>query len=643
MRVCGRTINGRYWGDEVKRAATALALSVCLILTFAVIRAQESAEQPAEIDKTEEVKVDLLLVDVLALDKKARTVSGLTKDDFQMTIAETPVSIDTFDVFCPEGGLDEPIQRSKLTETRPLGPDIPRRVVLAVDYHHIRPVNRGPVLSQAQAMVYNGKTDQEEIMVVSIADGLRIEQPFSRSRGQAMGTLNRMEHDVTLWERDFQGVSGRSYFDNLATLMDVLAQYDGAKAVVMFSEFMGSSSRSWDTWYTDVAERAANAQTAIYPVEAWGLSAGGSVGGSTGLARLANESGGRLTRNTNDLSLAYARAQRDLSCRYTLGHYLEPGEGRKQKKLRVYVRGDREGDVGQVRYPEVIRLWSDEQLKESRLRAAHADPGPFDNELIRSVVFPFSPKSAKAWDTVVAVHFDLPVDPGGTEITASATLLTGTKITGQYKASSHRIDPPKDGQADTRPVTLMGEGSVKPGDHRLNIVLSRPGDDRPHTTQALFTLPEVPSGELFFGGPFLARAVPDGVLIRGRESRSKKRSGPSPLEQIIGSDATFEPLFVYQIEPDDMLLAAWSACIVDGSLPTDATIERQVLTDDGDVVHELDALELEVPSKGKVRCHEELDSLPGGTLQPGEYTIKIAAKDGSGKELLSESIPLLVQ
>jgi hypothetical protein len=112
---------------------------------------------------------------------------------------------------------------------------------------------------------------------------------------------------------------------------------------------------------------------------------------------------------------------------------------------------------------------------------------------------------------------------------------------------------------------------------------------------------------------------------------------------VIGPDASYEPLFVYQIEPDDTLLMAWSACIVGGKLPSDATIERNVVDDDGNVVHTLDALPLELQKKGKVRCYEELDSLPGGTLQPGDYMLHIVAKDDGGTELVNESVPLLVQ
>ena len=56
------------------------------------------------------------------------------------------------------------------------------------------------------------------------------------------------------------------------------------------------------------------------------------------LARLANETGGRMTRGSNDFSLGYARAQRDLGCKYTIGFYLRPEHGSRPRQITVDVR-----------------------------------------------------------------------------------------------------------------------------------------------------------------------------------------------------------------------------------------------------------------------------------------------------------------
>ena len=245
---------------------------------------------------------------------------------------------------------------------------------------------------------------------------------------------------------------------------------------------------------------------------------------------------------------------------------------------------------------------------------------------------------------MVLVNFEMPVPEGGTDIDVSATLLTGTTVTQQYKGTRFHVDPAAGGKDAKRMVTMMGEGRVKPGDHRLDLVLHRPGiDEKPHTTQALIRLPEVPRQKLFVNGPFLGRGVADGVLLRAEERSKKKDEGPTPLEEILGPGATFEPLIVYQIKPQDPLLVAWSACIVDGQLPTDAKIERNVVDEAGKVVHRLDARKIDPPGKDKVRCHAELDSLPANTLAPGDYVIALRATDGSGKELGSKSVPLLVE
>ena len=56
------------------------------------------------------------------------------------------------------------------------------------------------------------------------------------------------------------------------------------------------------------------------------------------LVRLANDTGGRLTRSTNDLTLGYARAQRDLACRYTVGFKIPANEAETSHKIGLSVK-----------------------------------------------------------------------------------------------------------------------------------------------------------------------------------------------------------------------------------------------------------------------------------------------------------------
>ena len=117
-----------------------------------------------------------------------------------------------------------------------------RRIVFLVDYYHLDVEDRGRALDQLIQMVQQGKTSGEEIMVAALAGGLRIEQNFTGSLDRVRDALTRMKYDVTLFAPDSRALRGRQYFDDLSTLMDVLAQYDGAKGVVLVSPVLSRTS-----------------------------------------------------------------------------------------------------------------------------------------------------------------------------------------------------------------------------------------------------------------------------------------------------------------------------------------------------------------------------------------------------------------
>jgi len=524
------------------RRFTGLAvLSIGLLASVA--SAQE--QQPLDVDKQEEVEVNLVIVDTLVLDKQGRTVGGLTRDDFLLSVQGRAQEIDTFDIDCPDAGLPDPEATSDQEQRERVAAQPERRIVLAYDYYHLSHANRTSSLRWGQTIASRDMAPGDGIMIVALADGLRVEQRFSGSPKKAVHTLNRMEHDVTLYGRDFGSITPRSFLDNLGVLADVLAQYPGPKAIVLFSEW-AERSDDWDTFFLETAEHAAAARTAIYPVWAPGL-AGGPMGGSPSLARLASESGGRFTRNVNDLSLGYARAQRDLTCRYAIGFYAGADVSSKARTVSVRLK-----DGGhEVRAPERIRSWSDEQRQASRLRAAFADPGPNEDPLVRAVAFPFRPMSNKAWEVLLAVSFPLHVGEQGAsrEIGASldAAHLNIDRTSGQVD-----FPAPKNGRPGLRPVTLYGTRKIKPGPHSLTVVIGEPGGEKLKTTRLDFTIPEVPQGQLIVRGPFMARVDSAGIRMRVDD----KEVGDSELDELIG-DAGFVPLLVSQVRPDDTLIAAW--------------------------------------------------------------------------------------
>jgi VWFA-related protein len=231
---------------------------------------------------TSTVEVKLVTIDVVALDRNDRTIGDLTKADFQLFVDGKETPVDTLDVFCEGGGGADPTSKHVGGWETPA--DLragTRRVVLAFDYLHL-PSTRCPdydipcryhtqALQQYQE-VLSAKTDvrDEEIMVVALTNALRIEQPFTKDRRAVVETLRRMEHDITLWNGNFDHLTEYPLFQGLHALVTVLRSVPGPKGVVFVSAGTGPGS-AYEKDFRHLAARASDAQVAIYSVDCRGL------------------------------------------------------------------------------------------------------------------------------------------------------------------------------------------------------------------------------------------------------------------------------------------------------------------------------------------------------------------------------------
>ncbi len=457
------------------------AILMALLSVTVAVRAQES---PVDIDQEEKVKVRLVLVDILVTDRNGRTVPGLDIQDFTLLVQNRPVAIDTLDAVCAAGGRDDPGPR--VADSEPLTgiPDSPARVVLLFDHYHMDMGDRLDAQRHAREIIAGGIGPEDRLMVAVLSDGLRILQPFTSDPVRLYSALNRMEQDVTLWAKLFdppyRPLTEKGYFRDLSRLMNVLIGYEGSKAVVMFSAFLGRSDDN-DLWYLDVAHRAAEGRAVIYPVYARGLTPPlrgrktEPVGGSRALARLANETGGRFTRNTNDLSLGYVRARRDLTCRYTVGFYLEE-TGRNQvedsRNITVRVRGRGRS----VRHPEQLREWSAEDRKRAAVSAAEADPERFLDPAVRSGLRLVRPKGERNWK----VHLEAEAPPPDETAAMTVLVTRNRKTVKRFQQVVPR----------GRPVRWSRSTNLPAGEYELIVVLDDPGRSGPSTTVTAISVPE---------------------------------------------------------------------------------------------------------------------------------------------------------
>ena len=462
-----------------------------LLLVLALVPAAGAAapERPVDLKQEEQVDVRLVLVDVLVTDRSGRTVPGLTREDFTLLVQNRPVEIDTLDNHCERGAIQDPLPRQETRSLLSPVPAGPVRIVLLFDHDHMDMGDRLDALASAREIVAAGTGPDDELMVAVLTDGLRILAPFTSDRSELDGALNRMEQDVTIWAKLFdppyRPLTEAGYFRDIALLLNVLADYDGAKAVVLFSSFLGRADDN-DLWYLDVAHRAAESRSVIYPVYARGLEPPQQgrktepAGGSRALARLANESGGRFTRLTNDLSLGYARARRDLMCRYALGFYLEGSGGgggvEDTRNVTVRVRGRGLS----ARHPERLREWSEADLRDAAVRAAESNPERYLDRRLTAGLQLLKPKGERSWNVLL----NAAAPPPGEDGTVTILVTRNDRALKRYEQ----------GLPAGRPLAFRRTIRLAPGDYELVVVLNDPGRPRPAASVTSVTVPAAGAG-----------------------------------------------------------------------------------------------------------------------------------------------------
>jgi VWFA-related protein len=233
-----------------------------------LLAAAAMADEPIPVDIIEHERVRLVILDVVVVDKDGRTVPGLAREDFELTTDGKVRPADTLDVSCPGGAVGEPRAVGNPAKRTPAAPATGRKIVLALDYQHLYGMQRTRVLEQARAMVERGADPADEIMVVALTGGLRLEQPFTSDHEAVRRTLRRMEYDLTLYTRDFEHLTETGFVESLHALFDVLGTLPGTKALVLYSAMRDIPL---DVQFRELAASASAARCSIYPVDANGF------------------------------------------------------------------------------------------------------------------------------------------------------------------------------------------------------------------------------------------------------------------------------------------------------------------------------------------------------------------------------------
>ena len=583
-------------------------LVIAALLVAPASHPEDPTPEPVASGIVEKVEVKLVLLDVLVLDRRDHTVPSLGREDFEIYVDGRPVAIESVDVDCPAGATPD-VRPGDGPATTVAEMSSPRRIVHVFDYYHIDSAAR--TLEQAREAVRRHSRDGDEQMLVAIGPGLRIEQGFTSDLAVLDRGLERMHGDLGLYGANLGRLTERRFYQRVESLMDFLERVDGSKVVVLYSGPFLDDGFDYDPEFRRIAALSARARVALYPVDSGGLRTPtgfvyGDLGGPKQLARLAVETGGRVTYHTNDLGLAFARAQRDLGCRYTLGfHDVSPILDRA-RAVRVWLR--RSGL--RVIHPVFYVIRSDERLLADRVRTARMVPEMFDAGGMRVEARALRPQGTGRWAVLVSVELPeaarapAPGEPWKLEgAVRSASGATLARFRRELASPTEAVGGVFEARVDERL-------SVGPGAYQVAVLLTREGLAEPLATAIPLDLPPIPHDELFLVGPHIGRVeqVPPSL---------------APGEADADLEPRFEPLPATELRRGAAVDAlTWVCRVGRGVAATDARVERTLTSESGEPVEIFETAVLRMDGSRAVDCRPIVDSIPTASLSPGRYALR---------------------
>ncbi len=573
-----------------------------LVLMLPVYPGVAQTDEPRDSDVTERVDVDLVLLDVTVLDKRRAIVTGLTKDDFVLRIDDRKTPIVSLDMHCPGAPPSEPpaVGIGESNENW-AALDLARRIVLALDYRHLKRIQRVEVLERVREAVVRLHRSKEQLMIVALTDFLRIEQPWTTDIDVVLATLERMENDITLWEPPFDHLHDGTTFVELLDLIDLLGLIEGEKIVVLYSNWP-SSGFHYDEQFAELAARSARKRVSFYPVWTRGLTAYGT---SRPLARLAVETGGRFTERTNDFSLGYARAQRDSTCRYTIGFH-DSGEN-PERERRIVLRVDRRG----VRVFHHNR-YAPADPEDTRTQvgvAALAWPGPYVSESVAVAVLPLRPTGRRRWEIVLAVQ-------------ATAAADDRVQVRADIRGGNSRWVRPS--EARFAPFSVSEPYRLRSGDYVATATVFYPGETEPRAATTRIELPVLEGDGWLLVDPIVLRAL---------------GSGRVDAETLEGTVLEGDPLLgrvpvLLQAFSSDVLFATAQLCRYGDTKAGGAATATVEVDSAGQRIFNA-STQMSFARKHGLRCQAIDQALP--ELRPGRYDVTVRTRPPSAPEIVKRT------
>lgn len=428
---------------------------------------------------------------------------------------------------------------------------------------------------------------------------------FNRAqRGEAQGQVAALTQQLGELAKALHDVQGRKYVVYLSEGFDsetIMGTDDASR-----SEAMASASATGRYWEVDSEERYGSTGTltavekmleefrradcTIQAVDIGGLRAGrdsqGRAGGQDSLFMMANETGGELYRNFNDLGGAMAEMLERTSVTYLVSFQPDVKFDGDFHKLRVELKGVPKG--ARVVYRPGFyapKPYGERSATEKRLEAANEilSSGK-DVGLATSVVAaPFRAEGGRAYVPVL-IEIDGPTllagvsgDTTALEIYAYAIRSDGT--VGDFLSQNMGLQIDKVRPAlEQSGLKFFGDLMLEPGEYTLRILVRDAQNGRTSTRVLPMEVPEFGSGRPSLAMPLFPEPGGKWLMVQEASGSDARQNRPYPF-QLQGNP--FMPAARPSIQAGSeaqFVLLGYN--LGDGQIP----LETQLITASGDPV-----------------------------------------------------------
>src|SRR6516162_2461860 len=367
--------------ERIKKNLAAFLMAGLLFETAPSLTAQQAPQMPAAPSRIS-VTTELVLVNVIARDKKGNLIRDLKKEDFTLLEDGKKQEISTFDfenVDAPltagpaEATVSGSAPEGNLLRAPQKGPALldahDRRLMLFFfDFSAMDPEQIDRAVDAAKSFVSTEMQPADLVALVSLATNLHVDLDFTDNRekltsvlssytsGQGQGFDNGSTGSAegtaetggsfAADDTDYNTFNADRKLLALASVMQALGKLSQKKSLIYFSNGISQSGMDNQTALRAATAAAVKANVSIYSMDLRGLEAfppGGeaqsaSLHGQSAysgqavlndlnnnaasqetLATLSSDTGGKSFFDSNDFSGVFSQVQKDTSAYYVLG------------------------------------------------------------------------------------------------------------------------------------------------------------------------------------------------------------------------------------------------------------------------------------------------------------------------------------